>query len=140
MRKTEEEQGARLVQSMLSVLIGGAVALALCMLFLLLASVGISSGRLSLAYKYQITIAASVVSTIVGGVIAIKRCETPKFLIGLAVGAVYFLLLLTVGLLFFDTQPQAKEIGLLCGSLFGGAVAGLLSGRTKKGKRRKRRK
>ena len=140
MRKTEEDQGAKLVRYMLGVLIGGAVSLVVCLLLLLLASVGISSGRLALAHKYQITMAASVVSTLIGGLIANKRCETQRLLVGLAVGAVYFLLLLTVGLLFFDAQLQTGEIGLLCGSLFGGAVSGLLGGNAKKGKRRKRRK
>ena len=46
MRKGEEDQGAKLIRYTLGVLLGGVAALAVCLLFLLLASVGISSGWL----------------------------------------------------------------------------------------------
>ena len=137
MRKNEEDQGAKLVRYALGVLIGGVAALLVCFLFLLLASVGISRGLLGEDLMYQMTIVSCVVGSFAGGMIAVRSCRTRTLIVGLMVGAVLFLLLLTIGLLFFDTMtPEAGGIGLLCGTLCGGAAAGLLGGRPKK-KRRK---
>ena len=64
---------------------------------------------------------------------AVRRCGTRGLLVGLATGSVLFLLLLTVGVLFFQSMtPQSGGIGLLCGCLCGGAAAGLLRGGGKK--------
>lgn len=130
MRKNEEEQGVKLVRYALDVLIGGAVALAVCLVFLLLASVGISAGWVGEKLMYQLTIAGCVLGCFAGGIMAVRRCGARSLLVGLAVGAVHFLLLLTIGLLFFDSMtPEAGGVGLLCGSLCGGVAAGLLGGR-----------
>ena len=40
MRKTEEDQGTRLVRAMTNILLGGVVALAVCLMFLFLCSIG----------------------------------------------------------------------------------------------------
>lgn len=142
MRKNEEDQGARLVRYTLGVLLGGAVALAACFLLLLLASVGISRGAVPQEYMYQITIIACVAGAFLGGVTGVKRCGARALIVGVLVGAVFFLLLLTAGVVFFQaTAPDAGGIGLLCGSLLGGAAAGLLGGARGKGKpKRKRRR
>lgn len=130
MRKNEEEQGVKLVLYAVDVLIGGAAALGVCLVFLLLASVGISAGWLGEKLMYQLTIAGCVLGCFAGGMIAVRRCGARGLLVGLAVGAVHFLLLLTIGLLFFDAMaPEAGGVGLLCGSLCGGAAAGLLGAR-----------
>ncbi len=130
MRKNEEEQGVKLVRYAVDVLIGGAAALGVCLVFLLLASVGISAGWLGEKLMYQLTIAGCVLGCFAGGMIAVRRCGARGLLVGLAVGAVHFLLLLTIGLLFFDAMaPEAGGVGLLCGSLCGGAAAGLLGAR-----------
>ncbi len=130
MRKNEEEQGVKLVCYAVDVLIGGAAALGVCLVFLLLASVGISAGWLGEKLMYQLTIAGCVLGCFAGGMIAVRRCGARGLLVGLAVGAVHFLLLLTIGLLFFDAMtPEAGGVGLLCGSLCGGAAAGLLGAR-----------
>lgn len=144
MRKNEEEQGAKLVRYALDILIGGAVALAVCLVFLLLASAGISVGWLGEKLMYQLTIAGCVLGCFAGGMLAVRRCGARSLLVGLAVGAVHFLLLLTIGLLFYDAMtPEAGGVGLLCGSLCGGVGAGLLGGsrpqrRRKSGKTVKR--
>ena len=44
MRKTGEEQGVRWLQIMTSVLLGGVLSLAVCLIVLLLCSIGISNG------------------------------------------------------------------------------------------------
>ena len=59
-------------------------------------------------------------------------------LAGLAAGGVLFLLLLTIGLLLFDGMSvEHGGLGLLSGSLCGGAAAGLLGARPKKKKRKR---
>lgn len=137
MRKNEEDQGTKLVRCALSILIGGVAAMLVCFLFLLLASIGISSGWLSEGLMYQLTIVGCVLGSFAGGIFAVRRCGTRTLLVGLAVGGVLFLLLLTIGLLFFDTMtPEAGGVGLLCGALCGGAAAGLLGSRPKR-KRKK---
>jgi len=137
MRKNEEDQGTKLVRCALSILIGGVAAMLVCFLFLLLASIGISSGWLSEGLMYQLTIVGCVLGSFAGGIFAVRRCGTRTLLVGLAVGGVLFLLLLTIGLLLFDTMtPEAGGVGLLCGALCGGAAAGLMGSRPKR-KRKK---
>lgn len=129
MRKNEEDQSAKLIRYMVGVLLGGVVALAACFVLLLLASVGISSGRLAQEHMDQITIVACVVGSFLGAMTAIKRCGARTLIVGLAVGAVLFLLLLTGGVLLYHTTAlEAGGIGILCGSLCGGAAAGVLLG------------
>lgn len=137
MRKNEEDQGAKLVRYVLDVLLGGAVALLVCFLFLLLASWGISHGWLGEELMYQVTIVSCVVGAFLGGIIAVSRCRSRTLIVGLLVGGVLFLLMLTVGLLFYKSvAPEEGGLGLLCGALCGGAAAGILGGKPKK-KRRK---
>ncbi len=142
MRKNEEDQGAKLVRYTVGVLLGGGAALLACALLLLAAALGISRGWLDGGLTYQITVVACVLGSFAGGVVAIRRCKARALLVGLAVGAVFFLLLLTVGVLFFETMtPEAGGIGLACGSLCGGAAAGILcggGGKGGKGKKKRR--
>lgn len=139
MKKTEEDQGAKLIQYTLSVLLGGVVALAICFLLLMLASVGISRGWLGEELMYQITIVSCVLGAFGGAVVAVRRCRARALMVGLVVGAVLFLLMLTIGVLFFDTMtPEAGGIGLLCGALCGGAAAGIMGGGRPKGKKKRR--
>lgn len=141
MRKNEEDQSARLVRYTLGILMGGVSALAACLLILLLASVGVSKGTLSLAHTYQITIGACVISAFLGSAVAIRRCGERALVAGLLTGIVFFLLLLTVGVVFFQADsPGMGGIGLICGSLLGGAAAGLLTGGLGNSRRKKHRR
>lgn len=142
MNRTEEEQGAKLVRYTLGILLGSAVALGVCFLLLLAASAGISGGRLSQDHMYQITIVCCAISALAGGILAVRRCGARALIVGLLVGVVFFLLLLTVSVVFFQADsPGTGGIGLICGSLLGGAGAGLLAGRGgQPGRRKKRRR
>lgn len=137
MRKNEEEQGAKLIRFMSSILLGGVLALAICLTFLFLCSIGIAKGWVSNRFMVQYTLAGCVLGCLIGGMFAVLRCRTKTLLVGLGVGVVLFLLLLTIGLVFYPGMSVEKRgIGLLCACLFGGALAGLLGGKPKK-KRRK---
>ena len=137
MRKNEEEQGAKLIRFMTSILLGGVLALAVCLIFLFLCSVGISKGWISDRFMVQCTLAGCVLGGLIGGVFAVRRCRARTLVVGLCTGAVLFLLLLTAGLLFYPGMSiENRGIGLLCACVIGGALAGLLGGKPKK-KRRK---
>lgn len=142
MRKSEEDQGTILLRYGKAVLLGGVIAFLTCLLFLLLAAVGISRGMLSAELRYQLTVVGCVLGGFTGGVFAVRSCCTRGLFVGLATGCVFFLLQLTLGLLFYkDISPEGGGVGLLCGALCGGAAAGILSGgRRKPTKTKKRRK
>ena len=138
MRKTEEDQGTRLVRAMTNILLGGVVALAVCLMFLFLCSIGISGGWLQEGLMYQMAVVSCVIGGFAGAMTAVRRCGSRALIVGLAVGAVFFLLLLTVGVLLFESMSlEAGGLGLLCGGLCGGAVAGLMGSKPKKKRRKK---
>ena len=138
MRKTEEDQSAKLVRVITGVLLGGVLALGVCLVFLFLCAVGVSGGRLSEDLMDRMAIVGCVLGGFAGGLFAVRRCGSASLLAGLAAGAVLFLLLLTIGLLLYDGMSvEHGGLGLLSGALCGGAAAGLLGARPKKKKRRR---
>ncbi len=141
MRKNGEDQGAKLVRYSMGVILGGGTGLLVCLFVLLAASVGISRGLLGEGMVYQITIVGCVLGAFAGGWTAVRWCGARTLFVGLCTGAVHFLLLLTIGVLFYDTMSmELGGAGLLCGCLCGGAAAGLLGGGRKKGNTRKKRR
>ncbi len=65
-----------------------------------------------------------------------QRSRSRSLFVGMATGAVFFLLLLTLGVLFFENvAPAEGGLGLLCAALFGGAAAGILGGKRKRRRR-----
>ena len=138
MRKTEEDQGAKLVRAMTGVLLGGGLALVVCLVFLLICSVGISGGWVEEDLMYQLSVVGCVIGGFSGGIFAVRYSGARALIVGLASGAVLFLLILTAGVLLFeDMSREAGGLGLLSGALCGGAAAGILGTRPKKKKRRK---
>lgn len=136
MRKIEEEQGARLVHIMTRIILGSFVGLLFCLVFLLICSACISVGILKETMMYQLAMIGSVIGGLAGGLWTVNRCRSRTLMIGLSTGFIFFLLLLTVGVLFFDSiTPKEGGLGFLCGSLCGGAIAGLLFGNSKKKRR-----
>ena len=153
MKKKEEEQSAKLIRCGMGRLVlapweegrrlvlGGVAALAVCFVFLLVASAAISGGLAGEELMYQLTIVGCVLGAFAGGLLAVRRCGSRALIVGLTTGGVLFLLLLTIGALCFETVSlEAGGIGLLCGSLCGGAAAGILGGGGKKKPARKKRR
>lgn len=140
MRKTQEETGKQLLNGCKSVLLGGAAALLLCIALLLLASAGVSQGFLPGEARYQITVVCCVLGSFIGTILAARTCPLAGVPTGLAVGAAFFLLLLSLGVLVYDTVSlENGGLGLLSGALCGGAAAGLLRGGRKTRSSKKRR-
>ena len=87
---------------------------------------------------YQMAVVRCVIGGFAGAMTAVRRCGSRALIVGLAVGAVFFLLLLTVGVLLFESMSlEAGGLGLLCGGLCGGAAAGLMGSKPKKKRRKK---
>lgn len=135
---TKTEHDARSIMEFLgNILLGGIVALAICCIFLFLASAAISAGWLKESAIRQLAVAGCAIGTACGAFCAILRCKNRTLLVGLAVAAVFLLLLLTVGLAVYgEIAPEQGGAALSCGSLCGGAGIGLLCGRTPKKKRK----
>ena len=82
-------------------------------------------------------LAVCVAGAFAGGMYTVRRLRTRTLLLGLGVGAVLFLLLLTAGLLAYDSASlENGGIGVLCACLCGGGISGVLFRQPKK-KRRK---
>jgi len=140
MQKTEDGSGERILRCCKAALLGGLIALAGCILFLLIASIGVSQGLLSPDLRYQLTVVGCVLGGFLGAMLMAGRCPAQGVFTGLAVGGVLFLLLLTLGFLMYDSASFTNGgLGLLCGALCGGAAGGILHGGGKKKAKRKRR-
>ena len=136
MRK-EEEQGAWAVRAMTQVLLGGVIAVATALLLLFVCAVLISNGVLSQENTNVLAVVACLAGSFVGGTIAVGRCKGRSMIVGMLTGVALFLILLTLGLLLYQTvalENGGIPLGAAC--LCGGALAGLLGARPKK-KRRK---
>ncbi len=137
MRKTDEEQGAWALRCVTQVLLGAVAAVLVSLLFLLACAVLISSGHLSQDHTGVYSVCACVLGSLVGGTAAVSRCKGRPLVVGLLTGLVLFLILLTIGLLLYQSVAiEEGGVPLGCGCLCGGALAGLLGARPKK-KRRK---
>lgn len=120
-----------------TILLGGVIALAVCCVFLFAASAAISVGWLREEASLQIIVAGCALGTACGVIFAILQHRRRTLLIGLSVAGVFFLLLLSIGMLIYDTMSlEQGGPAILCGSLCGGAAVGLLFGRPKKKKRK----
>lgn len=129
MRKNDEDQGKLLLQCGKLILLGGLTAFLMCTVLLFLVSVGISEGLISMSLQYRLTVVICVLSSFLGGIMVVRQCPGRGLLVGIAVGAVLFLIQLSIGLVLYDTfSLENGGIGLLCGGLCGGAAAGILSG------------
>ena len=135
-RRTEEPGGPWL-NATCDVLIGGALAGVTAVLALLLCAVLVSVGVMPVGAMYGAVLAVCVLGAVTGGTFAVRRVSGPSLFVGLGVGAVLFLLLLTAGSIAFEGASIANGgAGILCACLCGGAIPGLLARKPKKKRRR----
>ncbi len=140
MKKKErrpEELGGQWLGTMCDILIGGAMAGVVTVLALLVCAVLVSAGALPVSGMYGAVLAVCVLGSLVGGTWAVRKVGGRSLLVGLSVGAVLFLLLLTAGLIAYEGASIANGgAGILCACLCGGAIPGLLARKPKKKRRR----
>ncbi len=139
MRRAGEEQGVKWTHVMTAIIIGGLLSLTVCLIILLLCSIGISNGWLRETSMDKLAIVSCVIGGFSGGVLTVRQCGSRALLAGLAAGGAFFLLLLTGGLLFFAETVCIDQggLGLLSGCLCGGAAAGILCAGPKRKRRRR---
>ena len=141
--KSEEEHGTKLLRWAVGVVLGGVVALVVCLLVLLAASVGISRGIISEHATYRGYPGRMPAGRACGGrFLRPAGAAAGPLPRGLAVGGVLFLLLLTAGVLFFKrhfTGVLRGSGGLAVGAgLCGGGAAGAAGWRKAAGSQEKR--
>ena len=113
MKKKEEEQSAKLIRCGMGLVLGGVAALAVCFVFLLVASAAISGGLAGEELMYQLTIVGCVLGAFAGGLLAVRRCGSRALIVGLTTGGVLFLLL-TIGALCFETVSLEAGASACC--------------------------
>ncbi len=140
MKKKEqrpEESGGQWLNAMCEVLKGGVLAGVTTILALLVCAVLVSTGVVPVGAMYGAVLAICVLGALTGGSYAVHRVGGRSLPVGLGVGAVLFLLLLTAGLMVYRGSSIANGgAGILCACLCGGAIPGLLTRKPKKKRRR----
>lgn len=131
------ERGSGFVTMAVASLLGGAAALVITLILLLICSVAVSSGVAGQRLELQMTIAACVIGSFCGGRLTCRRWGCRRLIAGFSAGVVFFLILLTVGLVGYGASDLGGAgLGIMAGCLCGGAIAGLLGGGSRKKKKR----
>jgi len=115
--------------------IGALFALVFTFLLLFVSSFLVVSGRLPAGWMGEITVAALFLSSLVGALFAIRRNRSRALFVGLAEGAILYVLTF-IGGVFAETPSffGGISIFLFLAAILGGAVAGLFAVRPKKRK------
>ena len=136
MTKTEHEE-KNIIKLIGNILLGGVLSLAICRALLFCAAAAISVGWLKEEATTQLIVACCAIGTAGGAFWAIRCCKRRVLLVGLLVSAVFLLLLLTVGVVCYrGVNLEQGIMTVLCGSVCGGTIMGLLCSRPKKKKRK----
>ena len=135
--KKPEDPAAVWLGTMCRLLKGGGVAVVTAALGLVVCALLVSSGVVGEKLMGRGILAICVVSSLVGGLVAVRRLERGTLLAGLGVGGILFLLLLTAGfLLYEDASLSNGGVPILIACCCGGAIAGVLGGRPRKKRKR----
>jgi len=135
--RRQEDLGGTWLNTMCDLLKGGVLAGVVAILALLLCAVLVSAGMIRERWMDGAVLAVCVLGALAGGLYAARAVGSRTLLIGLGVGGVLFLLLLTAGLLAYDNASlEQGGGGILASCLCGGGIAGLLGGGQKKKRRR----
>lgn len=135
--KRQEEAGSQWIETMCELLKGGVLAGVVTILALLACAVLVSSGLLRERWMAGAVLAVCVIGAFAGGTYAVRAIGGRALFVGLGVGLVLFLLLLTAGLLAFETASlEQGGVGICCACLCGGAISGMLGRKPKKKRKR----
>lgn len=135
--KRREDASTVWLNTMGELLKGGALAGAVTLGAALLCAVLISMGVLEEKWMEGAAMACCVLGAAVGGIVTVLRIRKRPVPVGLGVGAILFLILLTAGGLTAETVAvEQKGLPILSACLCGGAAAGILARPPKKKRRR----
>lgn len=139
MRKTETRQGRGIAQNIFALFWGALLALGVELIVLLLGSIAVSAGVLKADATAQVTAVACLIGCFIGGVFTCVRWGARRLPAGVLTGLMCFVLILIVALVS-GSKPEigAQALVELAGCVVGGGLAGILSVRGKKKKRKVR--
>ena len=127
--RRQEDPGSQWINAMCELLKGGVIAGVASILSLLLCAVLVSSGLLKEQWMEEAVLACCVLGALIGGLYGVRKIGRRTLLVGLGVGGILFLLLLTAGLLAYeDASVEQGGVEILCACLCGGGIAGILGG------------
>lgn len=136
-KKHEEGQQVAWLAAMLDLLWGGLLGLATALLVLGVATVLVSSGMISNGKAGRFVIAGCLLGGFFGGMYAVRRRKSAPLPTGVGVGGILFLILLTAGVLLYDSLPAISSGGVVaCACLCGGGLSGVLWSKPKKKRHR----
>lgn len=135
--KKQENADITWVEIMCQLMKGGVLAGVSTVILLLFGAVLISTGVLKERWMDGAVLAVCVIASMVGGLYSVKRLKKRTLFVGLGVGLILFLLLLAAGVLAYGTDSMGyNAAGILCSSLCGGGLAGIIGSSPKKKRRR----
>lgn len=137
MQKKESRQGGTgTTQNMLALILGAMLALGVELLLLLLGAAAVSAGILRVDTTMQVTAAACLLGSFVGGSFACRSWKSHRLPAGLLTGLCCFMLILLGALIGGSFEFGTQALIELAACAVGGGLAGILAGQ----KKRKRKK
>lgn len=135
--KKPEDTGTLWLTVMCQLLKGGAIAAVMAVIGLLLGSVLVSNRVISEGWMDRTVLAICVLSALIGGWSIGKRPPCSPLFMGVGVGVILFLILLSAGLLFYEEASISNGgASLLACCCCGGALSGIFRGKAKKKRKR----
>ena len=135
--KQWENAGKSRIEDLLEILRGGVLAGGTSVMLLLMCSVLMSFGVLRERWLEGTVLTACVLGGLTGGGYVSLRLGRGTLVLGLAVGIVLSLMLLTAGVLVYHADlAGGGGFRVMAACLCGGGIAGILFGKPKKKRRR----
>lgn len=128
-----DDQGSVWLMAMAQMLKGALLSGILIMVMLLFGSMLISSGMLGQDAAQAMIPASCVIGCLVGGLFAVRKHGSRAIITGFGVGAILFLLLISIGTVAFgEISLGQRALTTMLACLCGGTMAGILGRKTKK--------
>ena len=120
----EKQVQAHRMEPLMRMVLGGLLALVVCLFVLGVGAFAVSKGWLPAEVLAKICLAGCVLGGFCGGLLALRGKTGKTLLIGLGTGIVFFLFLLLAGVILYrNIAPLETGWGLLAAGLIGGALA-----------------
>ena len=104
---------------------------------LILSAVLVYTGTISNTKADSLIVASCLIGGFISGILTVKNGTYPGILLGLMAGGILFLLLLSLGAIFYDPQPDMDSLWFVGGACFcGGGLSGFFRGKKTKPRRR----
>lgn len=139
MKQNRHNKKEEFPEMTMALLQGVAIAFVSLLLLLFASAVGISKGVFDQNNMKGIVLACTLVSSLLGGVYTLSSVKKQFMLLGMAVGLLLFLLLLLIGLCFYQKVSFLQGgVEILFAALCGGAISKFFSKSKKTSKLKKK--